>query len=423
MYHVCVLYIAALISPSLVQSCGYIPDSCYGDLNWAVSTGKTKYPQYYPNFQSVTGTTLSVASQDDMVTYWACTGDPNGNCGGLELPCSRSCYPSTNSGTTDNSGSSSSGQSLTVVTQNLFWWNLFGQRGGANFYNAFKSYGPYDILLFQECDSVTQIKNGLGYDLSTYSPCHAVAMAWSNSRFTEISKGYEDVGEDRDDQYYGTRCLVWARLQDKVSNKIVFAGSHHGPLPVNTGGKTGGYSVAQRINEVITKNLQSGDTVILGGDFNAESYFTTVTTLRDTFGYNLRKSDWVDHIFTKNGLDATPQITVIPKGSTGSDHDGLKLVWSNGLGGSDTGSGTVVNPSPAPASCGYIPTSCSSDLSWAVNSGKYSHSEYYSNFQSVTGVSLSSASQDDMVTYFVCTGQVLYTLWYIVIHRYIDSNL
>merc|ERR1712154_52539 len=167
-----------------------------------------------------------------------------------------------------------------------------------------------------------------------------------------------------------------------------------------------------RINEVITSKMQSGDTVILGGDFNAHNWFTTVTTLRDTYGYNLRKSEWVDHIFTKGAaLDATPQITVIPKGSTGSDHDGLKLTWSNGLGGSSDGSsssggsGTVVNPSPAPASCGYIPTSCNSDISWAVNSGKYSHSEYYPNFQSVTGVSLSSASQDDMVTYFVCTGQ------------------
>merc|ERR1711879_274800 len=114
----------------------------------------------------------------------------------------------------------------------------------------------------------------------------------------------------------------------------------------------------------------------------------------------------VDHVFTKGtALDATPQITVIPKDSTGSDHNGLKLTWTNGLSGGGSGS-TNVNPSPVPAqSCGYIPSSCSSDLGWAISSGKYSHPEYYPNFQSVTGVALSSASQDDMVAYWVCTNQ------------------
>jgi len=212
------------------------------------------------------------------------------------------------------------------------------------------------------------------------------------------------VAEDRSDQYYGTRCLVWARLLDKATNQVVFAASHHGPLPVDTGGKTGGAAVAARINEVITSKMQSGDTVILGGDFNAHNWFTTVTTLRDTYGYNLRKSEWVDHIFTKGAaLDATPQITVIPKGSTGSDHDGLKLTWTNGLGGGGGSGSTDANPSPE--SCGYIPSSCNSDLGWAISSGKYSHPEYYPNFQSVTGVALSSASQNDMVAYWVCTDQ------------------
>ena len=326
------LCLAALISPSLVQSCDHIPSSCAGDLSWAVTKGKIEHPEYYPNFQTVTGTALSAASEDDMVMYWVCTNqNPNGHCDGLELPCSRSCPPSP----------TTSGDSLIVVTQNLFWWNLFGERGGWHFFDAFGGYGPYHLLFFQECDDVNHIKNGLGYyDLSTYSPCHAVAMAWSNSRFTEISKGYEDVGEDGPSQYYGTRCLVWARLQDKVSNKIVFAASHHGPLPVDTGGKTGMPSVAQRINEVITQNMQSGDTVILGGDFNTNlhSWPTTVSILRDTYNYNIRASDGLDHILTKgNALDATPQKTIIPASQTGSDHNGIKLVWSNGLSGSGAG--------------------------------------------------------------------------------------
>merc|ERR1712130_1047970 len=190
---------------------------------------------------------------------------------------------------------------------------------------------------------------------------------------------------------------------------------------VDTGGLDGGYKVAQNINEVITKNMQSGDTVVLGGDFNAHSYGSTVKALRYNFGYNLRASSrivtkgnnkWMqlDHVFTKNGqgLDAAPEIKEIHYWDTGADHDGLKLTWSNGLSG---GNGPAPNPSPAPApgpapaNCGHTPSSCNSDLNWAANSGKYSHPEYYPNFKSVTGVELRSASWDDMVTYFACTHQ------------------
>merc|ERR1719273_1340465 len=270
---------------------------------------------------------------------------------------------------------------------NLYWWNLFGQRGGENFFSVFKGYSPYDLFFFQECDSVDHIKNGLGYDMTTYGGAHAVAMAWSNSRFTLVSKGWEDVAEDRSDQYYGTRCIVWARLRDTVTGQVVFAASHHGPLPVDTGGATGGSTVAQRINEVISYNKGSGDTVILGGDFNAHDWFSTVTTLQ-SYGYNKRASDWVDHIFTKgSALDASPQVAILQ--GTGSDHDGVKLTWSNGLAGGGSSSGTPA-PVSAPAPCGYIPSSCSGDLSWAMSSGRYNRQSYYPYFQDVTGVSLTA---------------------------------
>jgi len=282
---------------------------------------------------------------------------------------------------------------------NLFWWNLFNQRGGDNFFSVFSSYGPYDLFFFQECDNAEHIKSGLGYDITTYQPAHSVALAWSNTRFNLVARGWEDVAEDRSDQYYGTRCVVWARLQDTVSGLIVFAVSHHGPLPVNTGGATGGSAVAQRINEVISYNKGSSDTVIMGGDFNAENHVTTITTLRDSYGYSLRASDWVDHIFTKgSALSATPQVTIVS--GTGSDHDGVKVTWSGGLSG---GSGVVTDPPVQ--SCGYIPFTCNDDLSWAMSSGRYNHPEFYSNFEAWTGVSLTSADSDDMVAYWVCSDQ------------------
>jgi len=74
------------------SSCGYVPDSCSGDLNWAAETGTKSYSWWYPNFESYTGVSTSSASKDDVQLYWYCTGEnPNGNCDGLEAPCGRSC--------------------------------------------------------------------------------------------------------------------------------------------------------------------------------------------------------------------------------------------------------------------------------------------------------------------------------------------
>ena len=154
---------------------------------------------------------------------------------------------------------------------------------------------------------------------------------------------------------------------------------------------------------MVNSNKGSGDVVIIGGDFNAHNYGSTMTTLQNTYGYNIRASDWVDHILTKgSGLDATPAINIIK--DTGSDHDGVKVTWSSGIsGGSGSGSGSGTGTGTS--NCGDIPSSCSSDLQWAVNSGKSCCPQYYQNFQDVTGVALSSASQSDMITYWVCTYQ------------------
>lgn len=110
------------------SDCGYVPSTCTGDLNWAASTGKSQYPQYYSNFQSVTGVALSSASTEDMQLYWACKNyNPNGHCSGLQKPCSRTCYPSSSgSGSTGSSGSGSSGSSGSItITQTASanqWW-------------------------------------------------------------------------------------------------------------------------------------------------------------------------------------------------------------------------------------------------------------------------------------------------------------
>ena len=46
---------------------------------------------------------------------------------------------------------------VVLAVQNLFWWNLFGQQGGGNFFEVFGGYGPFDVLLLQECDDIARI--------------------------------------------------------------------------------------------------------------------------------------------------------------------------------------------------------------------------------------------------------------------------
>lgn len=223
------------------------------------------------------------------------------------------------------SGGGSTGAGFTIVTQNLYWWNLFGQRHGGNFFQVFGGYGPFDIMFFQECDHVNQITSGLGLSstFTTYGPAKAVALAWRHERFHVLEKGWRNVGEDSRSQYYGKRAVVWARLQDKrpeSHGRTLWIGSHHGPLPVNTGGQDGGQTVADNIMKLISDTRRDGEAVILAGDFNADSNSSTIKALRAA-GLNDRADDWVDHVFTLELGDATTTIVR----DTGSDHRGIKM--------------------------------------------------------------------------------------------------
>jgi len=218
------------------------------------------------------------------------------------------------------------GGPVSVVTQNLYWWYLFNQHNGGNFYNVFRGYGPYDIFLFQECDDVSRVKNGLGYrNMQTFQSSHGLAVAWNGDRFIIRSQGYERVGEDKPG-LWGERGVAYVRLEEKSTGKKIIAVSHHGPLPIDTGGQSGGRSVANSIVAVINGKKASGDVVILGGDFNANSGSETIRTI-ESLGYKRHANDWVDFIFTASGLSSSPQVTIIR--GTGSDHRGIKTTWSS----------------------------------------------------------------------------------------------
>lgn len=218
---------------------------------------------------------------------------------------------------------------LSVVTQNLFWWNLMNQRGGGSFFDVFPGFGPFDVMMFQECDNVWQVRDRLGLSEThdVYSGAHAVALAWDRRRFSRIAEGANTVGEDKPG-LWGDRVVSWVMLKESNTQKTYWVGSHHGPLPINTGGSTGSEQVARNIAEVIESS--QADFVILGGDFNADKNSITVRTLVDLTGMTLHESDWVDHVVSR-GLMGVPETKILR--GTGSDHNGIKVTWTSGISG------------------------------------------------------------------------------------------
>eukprot|EP01084_Bolivina_argentea_P293601 504989_1 len=56
--------------------------------------------------------------------------------------------------------------------------------------------------------------------------------------------------------------------------------------------------------------------------------------------------------------------------------------------------------------CGDIPPQCIDDIEWAMDIGRHSNSEWYSEFDTYTGVHLLSATEEDMRLYWFCKGNV-----------------
>jgi len=221
-------------------------------------------------------------------------------------------------------GSCSGGTQLKVLTYNLFWWNLFGQRGG-NGGSAGKliaRHGPYDIMGFQECDDVQRVLRDAGMS-STHAYVtggHATAIAYESATWQLLASGKDDVAEDRPEQYYGRRGAGWARLRHRTSGKVAFVVNHHGPLPVNTGGKCGGQATAYNMLRIIGRNAQAGDMKILLGDLNADRNSATQSALRDHM--HRITYDWVDAIFASCPGQSTKNL-----GNGGSDHDAIEAVF------------------------------------------------------------------------------------------------
>jgi len=221
-------------------------------------------------------------------------------------------------------GSCSGGLRIKVLTYNLFWWNLFGQRGG-NGGSAGKliaGAGNFDIMAFQECEDAGRVLNdaGLSGSHAVVVGGHATAIAYNKQSWSLLASGKEDVAEDEPEQWYGRRGVGWARLQHRASRKVVFLVNHHGPLRVNSGGVCGGQATAYNMLRVIGKRAGSGDVKLLMGDLNAEVNSATQGALLAHM-YRVA-SDWVDAIFASCPAQGARRL-----GKGGSDHNAVEATF------------------------------------------------------------------------------------------------
>mmetsp|Transcript_126113 Transcript_126113/g.351419 ORF Transcript_126113/g.351419 Transcript_126113/m.351419 type:complete len:380 (-) Transcript_126113:173-1312(-) len=220
---------------------------------------------------------------------------------------------------------------VTVLTYNLFWWNLFNVRRG-NHGSAGRLIAtsgketPYDIMGLQECEDPDRVLHdaGLSDEYASVTGNSTLCTAYRKSHWSLVASGMGYVAEDRHG-LFGRRGAQWLRLRHK-SGAMVFFVNHHGPLPINSGGICGGLATAHNLVRLIHTHGKVGDGIVLVGDFNANPHSTTVQELRRYFlhVYSGKFMDGIDNIFSNvHGLQV---VNTRNLGGGGSDHDALSSV-------------------------------------------------------------------------------------------------
>jgi hypothetical protein len=220
------------------------------------------------------------------------------------------------------------GMRIKAITYNLFWWNLFGQRGGnrgsaGKLVKAAVDDEPFDLAGFQECDDPNWIMGDAGMSRNDYD-----YVRWGSNTLVFHSGRFEKLaaGEDKFAQDFGRfnyqRGAHWARLQERETGNIIFVMNHHGPLPVNSGGICGGEATAYNMLSLIKQHSEPGDALLFMGDFNADGGSRTVQTMKGYMHHVM--SDWVDNFFSNCGGDAVKVTKNLGRG--GSDHNALMTI-------------------------------------------------------------------------------------------------
>jgi hypothetical protein len=235
-----------------------------------------------------------------------------------------------------------------VLSYNLYWWNLFKTHHGnmkcrswVKWCNLPGTAGelvasanadePFDVMGFQECEDPGRVLYDakiLG-NYTVFQGPHATCMAFRNTSWTLLgSNGSAEVAEDGDwvrNNYWSKRTAQWIRLRHKLTNQTLFFMNHHGPLPLHSGGLCGGLATAYNILQLIYSNMESGDAVVLVGDFNANSKSMTIRTLETGLhlAHHGKSFGGVDNFLTN--IDLSHVISRDNYGNGGSDHDALGM--------------------------------------------------------------------------------------------------
>jgi len=221
-----------------------------------------------------------------------------------------------------------------ILSYNLFWWNLFGRRGG-NGGSAGKlirrnfDEDAYDFMALQEADDVRRVLRDAGLDREYgFLAGSGMGLAYRKSQWRVVSKGLQAVTEDRPEQYYGLRNVQWGRAVHRKTGRGVFFANHHGGLPLHTGGICGGEATAYKMLEVIAENAHSGDAIIFTGDFNAGVHTSEIKTLDKHIHriFTGTAIGGIDHIYSNCGGSKVASARKL--GTGGSDHDAIEAVFN-----------------------------------------------------------------------------------------------
>jgi len=229
-----------------------------------------------------------------------------------------------------------------VLSYNLFWWSLFdhghpwmqrvyAQTNGnaaTQLISAANAQDPFDVMGFQECNDGDWLMKvtGLAAEYGVFRD-RACCMAYRKASWTVLAKGVATAAED---PKYGDRPAQWMRLRNLQTGAVVFFLNHHGPIPIDQGGKCGAAAVGYNILQVIAGNARPGDAIVAVGDFNAHQGSATIQQIQRhlyrVFGGTA--DGGIDHIFSNMGVGAVAATANL--GGGGSDHDAISAVLQRG---------------------------------------------------------------------------------------------
>ena len=162
---------------------------------------------------------------------------------------------------------------------------------------------------------------GLAGQYKAFQGAHGLCSVFRKEAWTLLDQGMVAVAEDS----MGKRDVQFVRLRHKTG-KVVFFMNHHGPLPLNSGGRCGAASTAFNLLKAIVAHAKPGDAIILVGDFNANAASVTIKQLsqRLTKVFQGNFAGGIDNIFSNVNASAVVRKEIL--GSGGSDHDALVVV-------------------------------------------------------------------------------------------------